>query len=147
MGSTQRARSPRWRPRHDTPAQEASDPRRMMSIRDLAAPQQFELWWVVLPDPVGRRPVLFLGRSASFKYLGRVLIAEVTTTIRGIPQEVGLGRREGLPRSCVANLDTLRTLPRTRFGTRIGRLAGSRHAEVKRALGHVLHWPELTSLA
>ena len=119
----------------------------MTSIRDVHLPRQFELWWVTLPDPAGRRPVLFLGRSASFEYLGRVLVAEVTTTVRGIPQEVNLGRQEGLPRSCVANMDALRTIPRTRFGKRIGSLAARRHSEVKRALGHVLHWPELTSLA
>ena len=119
----------------------------MTSIRDVALPRQFELWWVSLPDPAGRRPVLFLGRSASFEYLGRVLVAEVTTTVRGIPQEVSLGRREGLPRSCVANLDALRSIPRKRFATRIGRIAPTRLVEVKRALGHVLHWPELTSLA
>jgi len=91
--------------------------------------------------------VLFLGRSASFEYLDRVLVAEVTTTIRGIPQEVALGRREGLRRSCVANLDALRTVPRPCFGKRIGRLPASRHVEVKRALGQVLGWPELTALA
>ena len=91
--------------------------------------------------------MLFVGRTASFEYLGRVLVAEVTTTIRGIPQELSLGRREGLARSCVANLDAIRTVPRTRFGLRIGRLAPSRHTEIKRALGHVLHWPELTGLA
>ena len=119
----------------------------MTSIRDVQLPRQFELWWVMLPDPAGRRPVLFLGRSESFEYLGHVLVAEVTTTVRGIPQEVNLGRREGLPRSCVANLDGLRTIPRSRFARRIGRLHASRHLEVKCALGQVLHWPELTSLA
>jgi mRNA interferase MazF len=118
----------------------------MTSSRDVALPRQFEIFWAVLPEPAGRRPVLFLGRSTSFEYLGRVLVAEVTTTERGIPQELHLGKREGLPRSCVANLDALRTIPRLRFGTRIGRLAVSRHVEVKRALGHVLHWPELTGL-
>ncbi|MBV9947175.1 MAG: type II toxin-antitoxin system PemK/MazF family toxin [Myxococcales bacterium] len=119
----------------------------MTSVRDVALPRQFEVWWIALPEPVGRRPVLFMGRSFSFEYLDRVLVAEVTTTIRGIPQEVPLGRREGLPRSCVANLDALRTVPRVRFGVRIGRIAATRHAEIKRALGHVLHWPELTALA
>jgi mRNA interferase MazF len=118
----------------------------MKSTYDVALPKQFELWWVALPEPAGRRPVLFLGRSISFEYLGRVLVAEVTTSVRGIPQEVHLGKREGLPRPCVANLDALRTLPRTRFGTRIGQVSVSRHVEVKRALGHVLHWPELTGL-
>jgi mRNA interferase MazF len=116
------------------------------AIDRVPLPRQFEIWWVMLPEPAGRRPVLFLGRSSSFEYVGRVLVAEVTTTIRGIPQEVHLGRREGLPRTCVANLDALRTLPRKCFDRRIGRLAVGRHVEVKRALGHVLHWPELTAL-
>lgn len=77
----------------------------------------------------------------------RVLVVEVTTTVRAIPQEVALGRREGLARACVANLDALRTIPRASLVARIGRLPASRHVDVKRALGHVLHWPELTSLS
>jgi mRNA-degrading endonuclease toxin of MazEF toxin-antitoxin module len=109
-------------------------------------PRQFEVWWVHLPEPVGRRPVLLLGRSSSFEYLGRVLVAEVTTTVRGIPQEVQLGKREGLARTCVANLDALRTVPRTCFATLAGHLAARRQVDVKRALGHVLHWAELTGL-
>jgi mRNA interferase MazF len=108
--------------------------------------RQFEIWWTRLPEPAGRRPVLLLGRSVAFAYLDRVLIVEVTTTIRTIPQEVSLGRREGLPRPCVANLDALRTIPRSSLDAYIGRLAASRHVEVKRALGHVLHWPELTAI-
>jgi mRNA interferase MazF len=107
---------------------------------------QLDVWWARLPDPVGRRPVLLLSRTSSFAYLTRVLIAEVTTTIRGIRQEVPLGRREGLSRACVANLDALRTIPLATLDSRVGRLAVGRHVEVKRALGHALHWPELTSL-
>ena len=108
--------------------------------------RQLEIWWAELPEPVGRRPVLLIGRTAAFAYLTHPLVVEVTTTIRGIPQEVSLGKREGLPRPCVANLDALRTVPRACLARRIGRLAASRHVEVKRALGHVLHWPELTGL-
>jgi mRNA interferase MazF len=109
-------------------------------------PQQLDVWWASLPEPAGRRPVMLLGRTTSFTYLTRVLVVEVTTTVRSIPQEVSLGRREGLPRECVANLDALRTIPRRALLTRIGRLSNARHVEVKRALGHVLHFPELTSL-
>jgi mRNA interferase MazF len=108
--------------------------------------KQFELWWARLPDPVGRRPVLLLGRTSAMAYLSRVLAAEVTTTVRSIPQEVALGRREGLPRPCVANLDALRTIPLVCLEAPIGRVAAGRHVEVKRALGHVLHWAELTGL-
>ena len=110
------------------------------------AAHQFEIWWTRLPAPAGRRPVLLLERSVALAYLDRVLVVEVTTTVRAIPQEVSLGRREGLPRPCVANLDALRTIPRSSLDAYIGRLAASRHLEVKRALGHVLHWPELTAL-
>lgn len=108
--------------------------------------KQFEIWWASLPAPVGRRPILLLGRSSAIPYLGRVLVAEVTTTVRAIPQEVTLGRREGLPQRSVANLDAIRTVPVACLTSRIGALAFSRHVAVKRALGHVLHWPELTAL-
>jgi mRNA interferase MazF len=108
--------------------------------------KQYEIWWARLPEPVGRRPVLLLGRTTALAYLNRALAAEVTTTIREIPQEVRLGRREGLPRSCVANLDALRTVPLACLEAPIGRLAAGRHLDVKRALGHVLGWAELTSL-
>jgi len=108
--------------------------------------RQFEIWWASLPDPVGRRPVLLLSRTSALAYLNRVLAAEVTTTVRGIPQEVSLGRREGLPRSCVVNLDQVRSVPLACLAARIGRIAATRQVEVKRVVGHVLHWPELTSL-
>jgi len=108
--------------------------------------KQFEIWWAALPEPVGRRPVLLLGRTSALAYLSRVLVAEVTTTVRAIPQEVHLGRREGVPRPSVANLDALRTIPVACLVTRAGYVTAPRHVEIKRALGHVLHWAELTSL-
>jgi mRNA-degrading endonuclease toxin of MazEF toxin-antitoxin module len=46
----------------------------------------------------------------------------------------------------VANLDALRTVPLACLDVQIGRLAARRHLDVKRALGHVLGWAELTSL-
>jgi mRNA interferase MazF len=108
--------------------------------------RQFEIWWASLPVPVGRRPVLLLGRTSALRYLDRTVAAEVSTTVRAIPQEVSLGRREGMTRRCVANLDAIRTIPLECLTERIGVLPASRHLDVKRALGHVLHWPELTSL-
>jgi mRNA interferase MazF len=108
--------------------------------------RQFEIWWAELPAPAGRRPVLLLTRSAAYRYLARVLVAEVTTTVRNIPQEVRLGRREGLPRTCVANLDAARTIPRAVLTERVGAMAAARHQDVKRAFGHVVGWPELTAL-
>ena len=65
--------------------------------------RQYELWWVDMPQPVGRRPVLLLSRDAAYEYLDRFIVVEVTSTIRDIPVEVSLGRTEGLGRRSVAN--------------------------------------------
>lgn len=108
--------------------------------------KQYELWWAQLPEPVGTRPVLLLSRSGAYQYLSRVLAVEVTTKVRLIPQEMILGRREGLPRKCVANFDNLRTVPVAMLTERIGSLDAARLVEVKRALGHAVGWVELASL-
>jgi mRNA interferase MazF len=106
--------------------------------------RQYEIWWVELPDPVGRRPVLLLSRDSAYQVLTKFLVAEITTRIRGIPEEVRLGKREGLPAACVANLDNVRSVHKSGFARRAGRLGARRVDEVKRALGHALAWPELT---
>ena len=108
--------------------------------------KQYEFWWAELPLPAGRRPVILLSRPGAYEYLTRVLIAEVTGTVRGIPQEVGVGRREGLGSPSVVNLDNLHAVPKHRLVARIGALAPSREHEVKRALGHALGWIELVDL-
>ena len=105
--------------------------------------RQFELRWANLPQPAGRRPILLLSRTPAYEYLDKILVVEITTRVRGIPQEVSFGKREGLPRACVANLDTLRSIDRSLIGDRLGVLAPSRHCEVKRALGYALDWAEL----
>ena len=107
--------------------------------------KQYEIWWAILPEPLGTRPVLLLSRDAAYDYLSRVLAVEVTTRVRGIPQEIPLSAAEGLPRRCVANVDNLHALPKTRLHERAGRLSPRRVSEVKTALGHALGWLELTA--
>jgi len=106
--------------------------------------KQYEVWWAKLPEPIGTRPVLLLTRDGAYAYLTRVLAVEITTKIRSIPQEVVLGRREGLPRTCVANCDNLRSVPVSSLSERVGKVAAARTIEVKRALGHAVGWIELT---
>ena len=105
--------------------------------------KQYELWRAELPEPIGRRPVLLLSRTPSYAYLAKVIVAEVTSTIRGIPQEVALSKREGLSQRSVANLDNLHVVPRTLLTKRLGTILPGRVWEVKRALGYALDWPEL----
>ncbi len=105
--------------------------------------RQYEVWWANLPPPVGRRPVLLLSRDSAYSILNKVIVVEVTSTVRGIPVELRLGSREGLSRRSVANLDNLHVVARRDLASRIGTLPASRVGEVKRALGYVLDWPEL----
>ena len=108
--------------------------------------RQFEVRWANLAQPAGRRPVLLLSRTPAYEYLNKILVAEITTTVRGIPQEVPLGKQEGLPRACVANFDALRSIERGVLGDRLGAVAPARHLEIKRALGYALDWHELKTL-
>ena len=107
--------------------------------------KQYEIWWATLALPVGRRPVLLLSRSPAYAYLNKVVVAEVTTTIRAIPQEVKVGRAEGLPSTSVVNLDNLHTIPKSLLTKRAGSLK-ARAIEIKRAVGHAVGWVELTAL-
>lgn len=79
-------------------------------------------------------------------YLNKLIAVEVTTTIRGIPQEILLGEEEGMPAASVACFDNLHVVGRNVLEARIGRLARGREVEVKRALGFALSWPELVTL-
>ncbi len=108
--------------------------------------KQYEIWWADLPAPAGKRPVLLLSRSDAYEYLNKFIVAEITSTVRGIPVEVLLGRAEGLAGPCAANFDNLRTVARGWLRKRMGALSAARRAEVKRALGYALAWEELIEL-
>jgi mRNA interferase MazF len=108
--------------------------------------KQFDIAWANMPSPVGRRPVLLLTRTAGYAYLNKVVIAEITTTVRNIPQEVLLGNREGLSQDSVANFDNIHVVPKALLSAPIGSLSPNRHREAKRALGYALGWPELKVL-
>jgi mRNA interferase MazF len=108
--------------------------------------KQYEVWWATLAEPIGRRPVLLLSRNGAYDYLNNVIVAQVTTTIRGIPVEVALGRAEGLKQKSVANLDSVHVVAKASLRSRIGTLKASRAREVKRAMGWALDWYELKHL-
>jgi mRNA interferase MazF len=99
-----------------------------------------------MPESIGRRPVLLLSRNPAYEYLTRVIVVEITSTIRNIPVEVGLGSSEGLRHSSVANFDNVHVVSKERLLSRIGTLRVRRIAEVKRALGYSLDWSELKEI-
>jgi mRNA interferase MazF len=94
-----------------------------------------EIYWATLPPPIGRRPVLLVTRTAAIGVRTAVTVAPITRTIRGIPSEVPLGRRHGLPRRSVAGCDSLQTIPKDVLGARsIGALSGDELVALDQAL-------------
>jgi mRNA interferase MazF len=108
--------------------------------------RQYEIRWANLPVPIGRRPVLLLTRTSGYAYLNKVIVVEITSTIRGIPQEVLMGKKEGLQHLSVANMDNLHVISKSLLGDRIGAVGTAREAEIKRALGYAVDWSELKIL-
>lgn len=88
-----------------------------------------DVWWADVPGDK-RRPVLVLTRERFIPRLHSVLVAPITTTVRGIPTEVSLGPGDGLPRPCAANFDNVFTLGKGALVQRAGRLTGDRLGEV-----------------
>lgn len=77
--------------------------------------------------------------------MNKAIVAEITTTIRGIPQEVEVGELEGLGPS-VVNFDNVHVVAKRLLSSRVGSLGAARAREAKRALGYALDWPELKTL-
>jgi mRNA interferase MazF len=100
-----------------------------------------EIWWAKLPPPVGRRPVLLLSRNEAYAVRNAITVAEVTTTIRGIPVEVVLNQEEGMPKQCVVNLDTLATIRKDLLESKITILSDEKTALVNKALKFALAIP------
>ena len=65
-------------------------------------------------------------------------IAALTTRIRGIPVEVPLGRADGLPKRCVANLDVITTIPKAALRKRITTLSSAKMDAIDLALRYAL---------
>src|SRR6266404_3506368 len=89
-----------------------------------------EVWWADLPPPVGPRPVVVLTRDAVVESIGSIIVVIATRTVRGLPTEVRLGRREGLPAPSVANCDSLLTVSRERLTRLMGSCGKERLAEL-----------------
>ena len=97
-----------------------------------------EIWWAALPPPAGRRPVVLLSRDEAYAVRALVTIAPVTTRIRQISSEVSLGPDDGLPRLCVANLDTITTIPIAQLRDRITFLSPEKRQAIDTAIRFAL---------
>jgi len=94
-----------------------------------------QVWWADL-DKV--RPVVVLTRARVAPRLTRVLVAPVTSTVRGIATEVAVGAAEGVAEGSVANLDNVQLVPVDRLLRQAGTVAAERWGEFCAAVQRVL---------
>ncbi len=81
------------------------------------APKRGEVWLAELDKT---RPVIVLTRDPMGRYLNAVIVAPVTSTVRGVSTEVAVGPADGIPHSSVANLDNIQLVARDRLRKRVG---------------------------
>ncbi len=94
-----------------------------------------EIWWAELEK---RRPVVLLSRDEAYEIRGLITVAPVTTRVRHLSVEIHLGKDEGLPKPCVANLDTITTIPKRALVERISMLPGKKLQALDDALRFAL---------
>lgn len=94
-----------------------------------------QVWWADL-DKV--RPVVVLTRARVAPLLRRVLVAPVTTTVRGLATEVELGADEGVRDGCVANLDNAQLVPASALLRQAGQVDVARWPDFCMAMAAVM---------
>jgi mRNA interferase MazF len=93
-----------------------------------------EIWLFEFAPPDKRRPVLVLSRQEVIPLLSTVMVAPITSTIRGAPSEVVVGIDEGLKHDSAVNLDHVQTVEKSRLRRFVGSLPRDRMRQVCRAL-------------
>lgn len=81
-----------------------------------------------------KRPVVVLTRNSAIQYLSTVIVAPVTSTIRGVPSEVVLSEQDGLKTDCAVNLHNAVTVSQNRLGRRVAQLNSARMKQICAAL-------------
>jgi mRNA interferase MazF len=105
-----------------------------------------EIWLYSFKRPNKRRPVLVLTRQEVIRLLTTVMVAPITSTIRGAPSEVVVGVDEGLKRDSAVNLDHVQTVEKARLRTIVGSLSHHRMRQVCKALATAAGCASPTSL-
>jgi len=93
-----------------------------------------EVWTYQFARPDKRKPVVILSRPEAIDVLHTVMVAPITSTIRGLPSEVVVGPPEGLKHDSAVNLDHVRTVEQARLTRQVGHLRADKMRAVCRAL-------------
>ena len=79
-----------------------------------------QIWLFTFSRPDKRRPVLVLTRPEVIRLLDTVMVAPITSAIRGAPSEVIVGVDEGLKHDSAINLDHVQTVDKARLKRFVG---------------------------
>jgi mRNA interferase MazF len=82
--------------------------------------------------------VVLLSRDEAYSVRSLVIVAPVTTRIRNVPSEVPLVADDGVPHDCVANLDTITTIPKECLHSRLTTLSPRKLKEIEAAIHFAL---------
>ena len=93
-----------------------------------------EIWLHTFASPDQRRPVVVLSRQPVIGLLRTVMVAPVTSALRGVPSEVPVGTSEGLNGPSAVNLDHVQTVERRKLLHFVGSLSPEKMEAVCRAL-------------
>jgi len=93
-----------------------------------------EIWRYRFKAPDKLRPVLVLSREEVIPLLHTVMVAPISSTVRGAPSEVGVGIEHGLKHTGAVNLDHVQTVERSRLVGYVGRVSSEKMRQVCSAL-------------
>jgi mRNA interferase MazF len=94
-----------------------------------------EIWLYRFKSPDKQRPVLILSRQSLIPLLHTVMVAPITSSIRGALTEVPVGVEEGLKQPSVIKLDHVQSVEREALARFVGSVGIDKMRQVCRALG------------
>lgn len=98
-----------------------------------------EVWLAELGMAEKSRPVLLLAVPQPADARSLVIIAPLTSQIRGMRGEVDIGKPHWLPKHSAVNVQGLASFDHNKLTRRLGSLPPEQFAEVKAAVRDVLH--------
>lgn len=93
-----------------------------------------EIWLYEFKSPDKRRPVVVVARQDAIDVLPSVMVAPVSSTIRGLPSEVIIDERCGLKHRSAVMLDALQCVDQTRLRQYVGTVPAATMRALCRAL-------------
>ncbi len=98
--------------------------------------KQYDIYWVTLDPTVGsemrkRRPCVIISPDEMNNYIGTVIIAPLTSTIRLYPSRINY-KLDG--KSCTIALDQIKTIYKSRLQSKISHLGLITIKQIKQAM-------------